>query len=139
MRPSSTISDSAGTVVRKVEVEHTSGQHVYTWDGRSDLGRQLTDGTYTGGSSDYAGGALWGTNVSITRTTFTSLWAPLGGAIYAETVTAQGGSFIDNSAGSSGGAIFGSTRVTVVGTGFAWNRASGNGGGRANPVRSKAK
>ena len=24
--------------------------------------------------------------------------------------------------------IFGSTRVTVVGTGFAWNRASGNGG-----------
>lgn len=42
-----TIKDSSGKAIRTVSGEKTTGTHAYVWDGRTDGGVKMADGTYT--------------------------------------------------------------------------------------------
>lgn len=42
-----TIKDSTGVTVKQFNGETTAGRHEYTWDGKSDDGTQLPDGSYS--------------------------------------------------------------------------------------------
>ncbi len=41
------IKDSSGKAIRTVAGEKTTGTHAYIWDGRTDGGVKMADGTYT--------------------------------------------------------------------------------------------
>lgn len=42
-----TIKDSSGKAIRTVAGDKTTGTHAYIWDGRTDAGVKMADGTYT--------------------------------------------------------------------------------------------
>ena len=42
-----TIKDSSGKAIRTVSGDKTTGTHAYIWDGRTDAGVKMADGTYT--------------------------------------------------------------------------------------------
>jgi flagellar basal-body rod modification protein FlgD len=42
-----TIKDSSGKAIRTVSGDKTTGTHAYIWDGRTDAGVKMSDGTYT--------------------------------------------------------------------------------------------
>ena len=97
----------------------------------------FTDNT----SASFESGALWADNSNSTLTlgtpegddtiTFarnTSRGAS-GGSISGNTITTYGGTFTDDSAALTGGSIYATGNVTLNGTNFTGNTASGNEGG----------
>ena len=89
----------------------------------------ISDLTFQNGSSDFFGGAIQGTNVTVSSSVFTGNEAAAGGAIHAQSLVVINSKFSGNTAKyDSGGAIRAFTG-TIQNSSFVRNTAVGHGGG----------